>query len=324
MHRMHPLLITLCIFVVLGLVQRLFPPSRGRIGKDATPGPGGIGVVLVAPAGAEVEPKLRTLLSLSADPKLVKLYVAKMCEAGEVPAEPSNFDVRAASRMHYVRARRNTQQSLRAALVQKVLEPHTLCIPWYHEAEWGWDDLLHREWTACADRDGVLSTRITNRAGEPGYITLSSFDGTNVSFGVASFASQPPGPEPSIACSAQLLFAPTHLLQRGWPTKKEVDGAHEDFALTAFLWMNGARFYAPHNQPLFFETGREERDTPGPTRFPTTAGGGTPRTREELWTSLGVRRGKLSSRARSGVTLRASMNERFHKTGHHISIQREL
>lgn len=318
---MHPLVIVLSIFIVVGLVQRLFPSKRKSV-CDAAHKRVGIGVVLVAPPLADVERKLQALLSLSTSPNLVKLYVAKMCEVGEVPSELSHLKTRVATRMHFVRARRNSPERLRATLIREVLEPYVLCLAWHHEVEWGWDDMLLRAWTACRDESAVLSTRLSKRTSEPGYLFVSSFDGVQVSFGVAPFAIPPPSPEPSIACSSQLLFASTPLTQRGWPTKKDLVDAHEDFALTAFLWMHGARFYAPHNQPAFSEVGHEETETPGAVRLPPATS--TPRTREEMWTSLGVRRGKLSSRARTGLTLTASVNERFHKVGQTIALQREL
>ena len=317
---MHPLVIIILTLVVLGLVQKLFPSKTNAVG-EATIRRNGIAVVLVAPPTVDVEPKLQLLLSLAAHPCLVKIYDAKMCKGNEAPMELNNLKTRVATRMHFVRAKLNTPQRLRAALVQQVLEPHILCLPWYHEIEWGWDDLLLKEWVACADNKAVLTARLTNRAVEPGYMFISSFDGSQVSFGSAPFASPPSRPEPSIACSSQLLFAPTSLLQPGWPPKDDLHDAHEDFALTASLWMHGARFYAPHNQPVFFEVGHEDKEAPGSVRLPSKD---TQRSRDELWTSLGIRQGKLSSRARSGLTMKASANERFHKIGQTIALQREL
>lgn len=312
---MHPLLLILLLLIVIGLVQRAFrsePKPTARAG---------IGVVLVAPPRVDVEPKLQRLLRLSSNPSLVRLYVAKMCGASDAPVELGDLKTRAASRMHFVRARRNTPERLRAALVREVLEPHLLCLPWHHEAVHGWDELLLREWTACSDAHAVLTARLSSRPGEAGFLFLTSFDGERAAFGSAPFASPPAGPERSIACSAQLLFAPTPLLQRGWPAKSDVVGVHEDATLTAFLWMHGARFYSPHNQPVLAEAGHEPPEDPGRVGLPATP---TLRTREELWTALGIRNGKLSSRARAGLTVRASFNERFHKIGQTIALQREL
>ena len=317
---MHPLVIAILVLVVIGLVQKLFPSKKKDL-QEETIRRNGIAVILVAPPSVDVEQKLKLLLSLSANPNLVKIYVAKMCEGKETPMELSNLKTRVATRMHFVRAKLNTPPRLRAAMVRQVLEPHILCLPWYHEVEWGWDDLLLKEWVACADQNAVLTTRLSNRAVDSGYIFISSFDGSRVSFDSAPFASPPSRPEPSIACSAQLLFAPTALVQNTWPSKEDLVDAHEDFALTAFLWMGGARFYSPHNQAAFFEVGREDKETPGSTRFPSK---GTCRSRDELWTALGIRQGRLSSRARSGLTLKASVNERYHKIGQTIALQREL
>ena len=314
---MHPLLIIVLIFVVFGLIQRVYPSKTKReISKKM-----GIGVVLIAPPNVDVESRLKVILSLASNPNMIRLYVVKICDGGEIPVEMSNLKTRVATRMHFVRARNNTESCLRAALIQKVLEPHILCIPWYHEVEWAWDELLLKELVACHDSSAVLTTHLSNRAEQPKFMFVSSLDGEIISFDSTQFASPPVRPELSLLCSAQLLFGPTSLLQTGWPSKQELREVHEDSTLTAFLWMSGACFYSPHNQPVFSEVGREVKDVPGRVGTPKKT---STRTQDEFWMSIGIRRGRLSSRARCGLTLKASVNERFHKIGQTIALEREI
>lgn len=318
---MHPLLLILLVVIVLGLIQRLAPAKTGereRTQKLA------LGVVLVAPPKADVETRLKAMLSLCAHPKSVKFYVAKLCDAGERPAELGDMQLRIATRLHFVRARRSTPERLRASLVREVLEPYTLCTSWHHDVEWGWDDMLLHELNACRDATAVLTNRLVDRAVEPGFPHVEAYDQSSIALGHTPFAIPPSYPQPAIVCSAQLLFGPTAPLQRGWPAKEDVaDGVHEDATLTAFLWMRGGvRFYCPHNQPLFAEVGHAAREAAGRIALPAATN--TARTREEFWTAIGIRRGRASSRARAGLTVQASVDERYHKVGQTIAIHRDI
>ena len=320
---MHPLLYTLLLFVLVGLIQRVMSHVRINDVSNIRNEPS-IGVILVAPPMVDVESRLKTMLSRATRRGSIRLYVAKACGSGEGPLELVDMTCRIATRMYFVRDRHNTPQKLRAALVREVLEDYVLCIPWHHEVEWSWDDMLLREWSACRDENAVLTTRISNRAIDVGFIHIESYSPHMVSFGRTTFASSPPGPpgpQLSIVCSAHLLMGPVSLLQRSWPTKTDVADVHEDSTLSAFLWMHGARFYCPHNQSIFLEMDHEEVEKAGDTALPSHE---TMRTSAEFWMSVGIRRGALSSRARAGLTPQATVSERYHKVGQTLALRREL
>lgn len=316
---MHPLVIVLLALIALGLLQRLGPAKKESVQLVQR---FALGVLLVAPAKADVEARLSAMLRLCAHPNRVRFYVAKVCGAGESAVDINDTRLRLATRIQFVRARHSKPERLRATLVGQVLEPYLLCTCWHHEVEWGWDDMLVQELKACRDTSAVLTGHLVSRAKDASFPHLDTLrERTVVGFAHTAFAVPPSSPQPAIVCSTQLLFGPTLQLQEAWPARSDVEDAHEDATLTAFLWMRGLRFYCPHNQPLYAEVGHEPREVPGRLVLPT---GHTHRTRDEFWASIGVRNGRMSSRSRAGLTLRASASERYHKVGQSLAVRRDI
>jgi hypothetical protein len=325
--QMHPLFLAFVVLITIGLAQRLFGGSKRNL-RDATRD--AIGVVLVAPGGAEVETRIRALLSIATRPAAVRVYVAKMCADGETPEVLEHMRVRVATRMYYVRERGNTAAQLRTKLVREVLEPFMLVLCWSHEMEYGWDESLRTAYYSCDnDRDdqgavAVLTARPPTRAGCIGFLAV---DGTRdeVRISRVAYAFDPPSPLPSLACTAQLLFGPTEEVQDGWPTKKVlVEGADEDAALTMHLFMAGLTFYGLHDLPVFSLPGFDAPMSSGSCGSDSAPPSKRRRTLNEFWTAVSFRGESATSRSRAGLSLGASTVERYHKLGHVIAPRRDL
>ena len=315
---MHPSLWIVIVLIFTHIFQRIVDAGRHQ---QMLAKVDGIGVVLVVPPGADAEEKLNVLLGLAANPSAVRFYVAKLCNPEEFLVELRGVKVRLATRIHYVRSRNNKSKLLLPPLMQEVMEPYVLCVHWDHEVDWGWDDVLTKQWMACQNKNAILSTRLANQNTDVGFICVESFQSTKIILGRSLFSHAPPSPQPSIACSTQLIFGPSVKIQRAWPRKNELASSHLDATVTAFLWMRGLNFYCPSICPFYCKTRNETQEEAAPVCCPSSA---LTRTHDEFWMSLGIRNGQLSSRSKAGLTLKASKNERYYKTGQAIALRRDL
>ena len=319
------MLICMSIVILIGVIQHIFS-ERQRSSLRANEMRGlTIGVVLVAPPGAEVEARVTALLHAAARPECIRFYVAKLCESTNDVPSLSNARVRVCTRMHYVRASRNSAPRLRARLIHEVLEQYVLCLGWNHEAEMGWDETLINLHGACPkQRSVLLTTRLAPTEKGVTFLAVSEFGTNRMRLSSYAFAVPPKRATPTLAMSAQVAFAETQTVRGAWVdadvfTGKGID---EDATLTTILWMAGVDFFTPQHSPFVLSTGAAEcTDTEG--RFVWGKAHVT-RSRAELLTTLGIRNGKATSRARAGLTQGATAQERFDKLGQAFRMRRDI
>jgi hypothetical protein len=324
---MNPMLLCLCIAILVGVVQHLFSDRRRSNVHANEMRRNTIGVILVAPPGAEVEDRLTTMLHAAMRPECIRFYVAKLCATTDDVPTLSGARIRLCTRIHYVRSTRNSAQRLRARLIQEVVERYVLCLAWDHEVELGWDETLIGMHEACGNTNPypiMLTTRLAPLEKGPTFLAVSAFDGNRMKLSSYAFAMPSKRPMPTIAMSAQLAFAQLHDARGAWGDADVLKGkgVDEDATLTVSLWMAGVDFFTPHHTPFVLATGTAERaETDGQFVWAKHAGG---RNRVELLTALGVRRGKATSRAKAGLTQTATAEERFHKLGQSIRMHRDI
>lgn len=320
----HPVLLLLLFGILAGIVQHIFTPKRNALAgvrmQHCT-----IGVVLVAPPGEAVEPKLATLLHGAARPECVRFYVAKLAQEAEAQEVIQDLRVRVATRLHYVHATHGDAARLRARLIPEVLERYLLVLSWDHATEMGWDDSLINalEQPGRGREAAVLTSRLAPRDDHAGFPTVAEHSESATRFEWRPFIEPPKYAQPAIAASVDLLFGPSEALGDRWPSVDTLRGADEDATVSAVLWMRGVDFFAPAELCFW-----RERLQVSAEAFPggkmRTAEGRTTRTRAEFLTALGVRKGRVGSRGRSGLTHNAAALERFAKIGQTFTVYRDL
>tara|TARA_B100000683_G_scaffold166601_2_gene160530 strand:+ start:11896 stop:12858 length:963 start_codon:yes stop_codon:yes gene_type:complete len=320
---MHPFLVCAILLVAVGVLQNIFAPKRPVISSKEMQGLT-IGVVLVVPPKQHVEPIVSGLLHSAARPECVRFYVAKLCDPGEDQLAIQDVKIRVSTRVHYVRARFGDAARLRARLLPDVLETYCLMLDSSFQAEMGWDDTLIGEWQAARDKDGALTTRLASHEAPEGFLTVDAMDDRhNATFGWIGYACVPKRPQPSLCASANFLFARTVSLLDTWPSVDSLNGADEDATVTAHLWMSGTDFYAPASMPLWRAPGTPNTDAPsGLMRMPPHRG--PRRSQAELLHAMGIRRGRVTSRGKTGISQNATASERFAKCGETFVAHRDL
>lgn len=318
----HPILLCMLIVILVGVLQNLLGGRKKMIAGGQHMQDLAIGVVIIVPTKHSVETVVNAMLHAAARPELLRFYVAKLCEPGEEQVSIFDMRSRVATRVYHVRARHGDKARLRSRLISEVSEAFTLVLTINHQLEMGWDDELMRQLSSTRDSNALISSRLGPAQDNTGYLCLDHLENDVGSIKWLPFSEPPKRPQISICASSEFIFGSSELLQRSWPSADSLNGASEDMTLTASLWMHGANFYAAGRVPFWLPGGAKgESDLPGPMRYPP---GSSERTKAELYTHLGIRRGRVTSRSREGLSANASAQERFSKLGQTFTVHRDL
>ena len=321
---MHPAIVCLCVAILISIIHNLLAPKscnsdvRGRT----------IGVLLVSPPGAEVEPRILALMHAATLPQSIRFYVAKLCSATEDDPAIQNMRLRVCTRMHYVRQGHVKDSHLRARLVRDVLERNILVLDWYHRAEIGWDETLLAELERCQSENGAVvltSQMLPTFDDTPGFLTVHEHSDDITRLGFQKYANVPKRPVPSIAVSAKFMFGDSDAIRFAWPSAEIVRENGEDPTLSASIWMHGIDAFAPAHTPFCKCEGAPSHathDDHNSMHIPNSSA--TVRSRNELFTHMGIRNGRVTSRARAGLSQHASAQERFAKLGQTFNVHREI
>ena len=321
MFSMHPVLLCLCVVIVIGIVHNMFTPARTDVLADEAR-THTVGVVLVAPPGEMVEPRILALMHAAVRPNYVRFYVAKVCSKAEDEPAIQNPRLRVNTRIHYIREGYVTDAHLRARLIPDVMEYHVLVLDWPHQIEMGWDNAMVSDLQSCRRGAVALSSRLPVSGAKSGFLTVEEHAVHSTRIGWSPFVEQPKRPLPSIAFSANFLFARTHDVSSAWPSAEALQDNDEDATVTASLWMCGVDAFAPAHMPVWLAPGVKPSTKSSSSMH--TPRSGTTRSRGELLTHLGIRNGRVTSRARSGLTQAATAQERFAKLGQTFTTHRDI
>lgn len=314
----HPAVLIFVLAVVCGIATRL----RVLLSRQTTMRSpridrlhnGVVCVVTVVPEGAD-ESSVRAWLSRCRYPHCVRVHLIKAAHPTDPPPAMDTVDCLGV-RVHMARARGFDAAVARATVIRRAYADEAFVCTLPHDADVveGWDDLLMRMLLTCEDLvedDAVLTTRLLPNGGATfTRATGISVDGALFTEAV-EYAELPLEPQPSPFVWAQFMFMRGNLAIRALPSAQCVRVHLEDVIVGRSLWTHGACFFSPNR----LVARSSARAPPAPARSVKPPVCGKRRSFLEYDIYMGVANGRLTPRARLGLTPKASNLEVVSKYG---------
>lgn len=303
----HPVVAMVAACVVLMLVQRFLDHvKKRRKANSLSPNDLDMTVLAIAVTRSDPERVVKEAKETAARPHCLRMVVVKHLSKSE-PVPEIGTDYKASTSLVLSRSKDFDASVARMQSLRKAFagERFVCFLPGDARLVGNWD--VECQKMLARGGEGAVLTSSPSRAAT--FLRAKEARSGTVVNDSALFAEESSKPIPSTLFSSDFAFAPSSVLAYLPPVSCVREGI-EDGLVGKALWRAGFNFFTPGKALVFSEGGKRGV---APARKVTPHTFSEERTEEEYLSFVGVKGGRLTRRARLGLTPKATSFERHVK-----------